>query len=45
MFEAFFALQRETLNGPSFNPVPALVAKLLKVWVRTSGTWTYYSVI
>ena len=29
-------LQREDLNGPSFNPVPALVAKLLTVWVRTS---------
>ena len=24
------------MNGPSFNPVPALVAKLLTVWVRTS---------
>ena len=29
-------LQREDLNGPSFNPVPALVAKLLTVWVGTS---------
>ena len=41
MFKAFLApnslpLQREDLNGPSFNPVPALVAKLLTVWVRTS---------
>ena len=40
-FEAFLVpnslpLRRVDLNGPNFNPVPALVAKLLTVWVRTS---------
>ena len=28
--------RQEDLNGPSFNPVPTVVAKLLMVWVRTS---------
>ena len=40
MFEAFLApnslpLRQEDLNGPSFNPVPALV-EVITVWVRTS---------
>ena len=29
-------LRWEGLNGPSFNLVPALVAKLLTMWVRIS---------
>ena len=29
-------LQEEVLNGPSFNPVPAPIAKVLTVWMRTS---------
>ena len=40
-FDAFLApnslpLRREDLNGPSSIPIPALVAKFLTVWVRTS---------
>ena len=39
MFKAVLvpnSLSFQCLNGSSFNPVPALVAKLLTVWVRTS---------
>ena len=39
----YLPLQPEDLNGPSFNPVSALVAKLLTVWARTSERGRTYS--